>query len=353
MLRAQSVTGTHSFAILGRSIVGVMLFLGISLLTPVANAQNRVGIGTVTPVVSALLDLTSTTSGLLIPRLTTIQKLAVATPATGLLVYDLTIGGFYYYDGTVWQPIASGSLAWMLLGNQNIDPNTNFLGTPDAVDFRIRTKNLFRMAVKNTNGYVGMGPAVTNPSWPLEVSQDAPTNIHTAAFRSATSGYGVAIGAHGFVTTYGSVQAYGLGLAQPLALQTVLGGNVGIVDTLPATSLDLQGDMSLRANGFTAATGNNDDISTVLINSYTFVPISGPGGAFAIRGIAGGVDGKILVLFNRTSQNMTLSNDNAGSSAGNRIYTGTGANIVSTGGCCFTLMYSATDNHWILISQVK
>jgi len=52
---------------------------------------------------TAILDVNSTTKGMLIPRLTGQQRTAIATPATGLLIYQ-TDGdtGFYYYNGTTW-----------------------------------------------------------------------------------------------------------------------------------------------------------------------------------------------------------------------------------------------------------
>lgn len=52
---------------------------------------------------SAMLDVKSTTKGLLIPRMTATQKNAIFQPATGLLVYQ-TDGetGFYYFNGTAW-----------------------------------------------------------------------------------------------------------------------------------------------------------------------------------------------------------------------------------------------------------
>ena len=52
---------------------------------------------------SAMLDVSSTTKGLLIPRMTAAQKNAIFTPATGLLVYQTDgSAGFYYYNGTAW-----------------------------------------------------------------------------------------------------------------------------------------------------------------------------------------------------------------------------------------------------------
>ncbi len=59
---------------------------------------------------SAMLDVTSTTQGMLVPRMTATQRGAIASPATGLLVYQ-TDGttGFYYYTGTVWVNITSAA----------------------------------------------------------------------------------------------------------------------------------------------------------------------------------------------------------------------------------------------------
>lgn len=52
---------------------------------------------------TAMLDVSSNTKGLLIPRMTAQQRTAITTPATGLLVYQ-TDGdpGFYYYNGANW-----------------------------------------------------------------------------------------------------------------------------------------------------------------------------------------------------------------------------------------------------------
>ncbi|MBK8492715.1 MAG: hypothetical protein IPL49_17970 [Saprospirales bacterium] len=39
--------------------------------------------------------------------MTTAQRNAIASPATGLLVYDETTGGFWFYNGTVWQDLSA------------------------------------------------------------------------------------------------------------------------------------------------------------------------------------------------------------------------------------------------------
>ena len=63
---------------------------------------------------SAMLDVKSLTKGMLVPRLTTTQRNAIATPATGLLVFDTSLNGFYYYNGSAWINLSSGSSSGLL-----------------------------------------------------------------------------------------------------------------------------------------------------------------------------------------------------------------------------------------------
>jgi hypothetical protein len=52
---------------------------------------------------SAILDVKSTTQGMLVPRMTAAQRTAISTPATGLLVYQTdATAGFYFHNGTIW-----------------------------------------------------------------------------------------------------------------------------------------------------------------------------------------------------------------------------------------------------------
>jgi len=51
---------------------------------------------------SAMLDVSSTDKGMLIPRMTTVQRTSIVSPATGLLVYDTNDNQFWFYNGTTW-----------------------------------------------------------------------------------------------------------------------------------------------------------------------------------------------------------------------------------------------------------
>ena len=61
------------------------------------------------PDISALLDVQSTQKGILIPRMSSSERNAIPTPATGLIVFDNNTTSFWYYDGAGWVEIGSGA----------------------------------------------------------------------------------------------------------------------------------------------------------------------------------------------------------------------------------------------------
>ena len=63
---------------------------------------------------SAMLDVASSTKGMLVPRMTTAQRTGISSPAKGLLVYDSTLASFYYNSGT------SASPSWTALGGSSL-----------------------------------------------------------------------------------------------------------------------------------------------------------------------------------------------------------------------------------------
>ena len=85
----------------------VLFLLSVVLTAQILSAQagttNNIGIGTVLPDESAIVDVNSTTKGLLIPSMTATERLIIADPAEGLLVYDLSLSRFYQYRNGSWQ----------------------------------------------------------------------------------------------------------------------------------------------------------------------------------------------------------------------------------------------------------
>jgi hypothetical protein len=64
-------------------------------------------IGTNGPAASAKLDVFSTTQGFLPPRMTTTQKNAIATPAVGLIIFDVTLNKLCVRGASAWETVTS------------------------------------------------------------------------------------------------------------------------------------------------------------------------------------------------------------------------------------------------------
>ncbi|MBS1757260.1 MAG: hypothetical protein JSU03_08280, partial [Bacteroidetes bacterium] len=113
------------------SIMKYLLLLIASVAMLYGTAQNNVGIGTTTPNASSKLEINSNNSGLLIPRLTAAQRMAISSPANGLLVFDIDSAAFAYRTGSAWLFIkATNSNAndWSTRGNAGTNAD-NFIGT--------------------------------------------------------------------------------------------------------------------------------------------------------------------------------------------------------------------------------
>ncbi len=105
-------TNTNEIVI-GYNTTGVgsnSVVLGNSSITK-SILRGSVGLGTESPNSSSIFDMTSTTKGLLIPRMTQSQRDAISSPATGLLIYQTdNTPGFYYYSGSAWTGIGTGAI---------------------------------------------------------------------------------------------------------------------------------------------------------------------------------------------------------------------------------------------------
>ena len=139
----------------------------ISFFLCVASVSHgQVGIETTTP--NAALDVASTDSGILIPRvaLASVTDTATVTNPNGgplaesTLVYNdgstTVAAGFYYWNGSQWTRLQEAVTAgWALNGNAGTDVSTNFLGTTDNEALGLRTNNQERLVIAE-GGNVGV-----------------------------------------------------------------------------------------------------------------------------------------------------------------------------------------------------
>jgi hypothetical protein len=128
------------------AITGIELFFCVKMFAQVSiNTDNSA------PHTSAMLDIKSTSKGLLVPRMTTAQRTTLGSLATGgLMVYDTDLKRYYYHNGTSWE-IGSVGGFWSLTGGTNLYTTdlTNFVGigtstpaTPLEVKGPFRTARL-------------------------------------------------------------------------------------------------------------------------------------------------------------------------------------------------------------------
>lgn len=174
-----------------RALAAISAAFTLSLHQP-ARAQGVAINTTGAPEVAfSILDITSTTRGVLIPRMTYAQRIQMSTNVppyapgvlgagdNGMWVFQTddapsSLHGYYYWNGTVWVQMSYGP-AWSRAGNAGTTVANNFLGTIGQVtpagtgpDVVIGTGAVERMRVLVSNGYVGIGTAA--PAEILEVN---------------------------------------------------------------------------------------------------------------------------------------------------------------------------------------
>src|SRR5882724_3647859 len=170
---------------------------------------------------SAILDIKSINKGMLAPRMTTVQRTAIATPAAGLLVYDTDTNSFWFYTGSAWSNLsASGTLGWLLTGNSGTNPATNFIGTTDNTNLRFKINNSnagyltndgnvfwgLRSGHSNTSGYSNI--AIGIDALKLNTSSSNLVAIGDSALFNNGTGAVLAIGEASFNTAVGSKALY-------------------------------------------------------------------------------------------------------------------------------------------------
>ena len=154
-----------------------------------------VGVGTTTPAASAMLDISSDSKGLLIPRMTAANLAGIASPADGLMVYQTDEpAGIYIAKAGAWSLLGAGS-NWSLTGNAGMVDGTSFIGTTDNVPFNIRVNNekAGRIDPLLNNAFWGFGAGYSNTT--------RESNTAIGSFNTANGSYALYSNTEGFSNT--------------------------------------------------------------------------------------------------------------------------------------------------------
>lgn len=236
-----------------RALCRVWIFPALFLLVAAANAQ--VGIGTSSPDASAKLDISSTSQGVLFPRMTYAQRQAIASPATGLMIYCLNCGSGQpqYYNGSAWLN---------MVGSSALTPPPSVASTTSATSITKTT------ATSGGNVTDDLGNAITARGVCWSLAQN-PTIADSKTTEAGTTGAftsnitGLSAGRTYYVRSY-ATNAMGTGYGTQVSFKTAdyaigesaLGGKIAYI---------LQsGDPGYDPNTTHGLVATHADISSVL-----------------------------------------------------------------------------------------
>ena len=259
----------------------IFTLLAAVLLTATTFAQ--VGIGTSTPDASAALDLTSTTGGLLLPRMTNAQCQAISPPVAGLMVYvtDLNDGSFMFYDGNSWNAFAS-----------NLVPDAPTTVTATAADSGATVS----FTAPSSNG----GSTITS----YTATATSTTDTHTISVTQSGSGDITVTGltnGTSYTFTVTATNAIGTSLASAASNSVV---PATTIPDAPTIGTAVAGNAQATVP-FTAPSSNGGSD----ITSYTAT--SSPGGITGTISQSGSGDITVTGLTNGTSYTFTVTATNA------------------------------------------
>jgi hypothetical protein len=337
----------------------LLLFVSLAILPQLGFAQANVIItesAVALPANSAILEVQSTTKGMLIPRMTEAQKIAIPSPANGLLIFQTDVATiapyvgqsatFWYYKSSIprWVPLMAANDGWLLGGNTSTNSTINFIGTTDSIDWRIRTNNTERVAIR-ASGEVGIN--TMTPTQRLVVM----------------NGHVYLVNSSGTADKFGFQEPSTSG-----SNKTTFEARAQIADisyTLPDTAGQFRDVLANNGSGdlywvsncatvdyrtSTQTTMSGNQASLDLDTLTAFFRVCGTNNA-TILGIKGGRDGRFIILANYCVNSITVKELDAGAASNEQIITGGGATFSFAQNEALLLAYDGVDMKWRVVGK--
>src|ERR1019366_2940810 len=276
----------------------------------VADSSGDIGINNATPDASAKVDIVSTTKGMLIPRMTTTQKNAISTPATGLLVFDTTLNAYSYYNGSAWTAIGGGGgLAPASIVSTDFEASARFSTINGAPTYASSGLDLYLLP-GNTVGITWLLAAGANsgiwdgnPQFTIELNPYSFGNSGTATDAEVYVGLGdlgLAVGGHtkttrhcGFFITKNSgsnmqliaSQAAGTPRATSVLTSNLggLGKNLSLCLVIGASSITYY--WKLGTGAWSSATTISTNMPSGTTSGYAQFSVTNPSGSILTQDI--------------------------------------------------------------------
>ncbi|MEM6316302.1 MAG: tail fiber domain-containing protein [Bacteroidota bacterium] len=338
---------------------------------PFALLHAQVGINTDNsePAPSAMLDVSSTDKGILIPRMTSTQRTDISSPATGLLVFDTQTGSFWFYDGNDWKDLSgtndadadstneielptggmdgqvlktddNGNYMWV---DQTVDTDTNTQLSETEVDDFVSNNgyitsaddadadptNEIELPTGGTDGQVLKTDGNGNYTW---VDQTVDTDTNTQLSETEVDDF---VSNNGYITSADDADAdptneieLPTGGTDGQVLKTDGNGNYTWTDQTVDTDTDNQtiDNFSLSGNSLRLSLEDDgEDLQTVDLSSFKDNTDDQKIDVFSLSGnnlqISLESDGQSTKSLSLSSfkQTLSLSNDNLSISGGNAI----------------------------------
>ena len=236
-----------------------------------------VGIGTGTNNTNAILDVSHTTKGVMLPRITSVNINAIAGPAAGLLAYDSNINLFRFYNGTGWQSIATASASvtringssqtWQSFTTGSAGTSFNVVtntGTGDHV-FNIpmaASAGVTQGAISNTQYQAFLDKMTSVTGTAGEISVTGPVSTPTIALIATGVGAG----------TYGSSGTI------PVITVDAKGRIVSVASQTPrVATVNMPGEVSVGNNITVSASGAISINAANVIAALGYTPVDDSG----------------------------------------------------------------------------